>query len=211
MRCRVVPAASPDSQSKCSPYEHFYGRAGEHSERLVDPWGLVDKDGIWYLVAGTERGERTFRVDRITEATDTDETAHRPADFDLSSAWDQVVDAMEQRRSMTAATVLIAPELLPVLRDQQGRHCEVEGPVPDGRTRVRVTAPTPRMIAQQLAGWGAEIEVVAPRSVRDELTRIGAELVDRYARDPARLRERGHRPADAVPVADPGALERREP
>ena len=24
--------------------------------RLVDPWGLVDKDDIWYLVAGTDTG-----------------------------------------------------------------------------------------------------------------------------------------------------------
>src|SRR3954468_6950871 len=27
----------------------------ERSERLVDPWGLVDKDDVWYLVAGTAK------------------------------------------------------------------------------------------------------------------------------------------------------------
>src|SRR5215213_9766930 len=31
----------------------------ERSERLVEPWGLVDKDDVWYLIAGTERGQRT--------------------------------------------------------------------------------------------------------------------------------------------------------
>ncbi len=56
----------------------------------------------------------------------------------------------------------------------------MDGPVADGRVQVRITAPTPRMIAQQLAGWGAEIEVLAPRSVRAELAVLGAELVDRY-------------------------------
>ena len=34
----------------------------------MDPWGLVDKDGVWYLVAGTEAGQRTFRVDRVVAA-----------------------------------------------------------------------------------------------------------------------------------------------
>ncbi|MEV6336325.1 YafY family protein [Nocardia vinacea] len=157
-----------------------YERAGERTRRVVDPWGLVDKDAIWYLIAGTDRGRRTFRVDRIVDATITDEIAHRPADFDLSTAWTEVVGEVEQRRAATSATALIAPQLLPVLRKQQGRHCEVDGPVADGRVQVRITAPTPRMIAQQLAGWGAEIEVLAPQSVQAELAVLGAELIDRY-------------------------------
>ncbi|MFQ6396717.1 helix-turn-helix transcriptional regulator [Nocardia sp. KC 131] len=157
-----------------------YERKGERTQRLVDPWGLVDKDGIWYLIAGTDRGKRTFRVERIVDAVVTEETAHRPADFDLAEAWGEVVGEMEQRRAATSATALIAARLLPVLRHQQGRHCEVDGPIEDGRIQVRVTAPTPRMIAQQLAGWGAEIEVLTPQSVRDELAVLGTELVDRY-------------------------------
>ncbi|WP_063040760.1 helix-turn-helix transcriptional regulator [Nocardia pseudovaccinii] len=157
-----------------------YERAGERTRRAVDPWGLIDKDAIWYLIAGTDRGRRTFRVDRIVEATITDEVARRPADFDLSTAWAEVVGEVEQRRAATSATALVAPQLLPVLRKQQGRHCEVDGPVADGRVQVRITAPTPRMIAQQLAGWGAEIEVLAPRSVQAQLAVLGAELVDRY-------------------------------
>ena len=51
---------------------------------LVDPWGLVDKDDVWYLVAGTDAGQRTFRIDRIREASVTDEVAERPADFESS-------------------------------------------------------------------------------------------------------------------------------
>src|SRR4051812_15627451 len=47
----------------------------EKTERVVDPWGLVDKDDVWYLVAGTPKGRRTFRVDRIVEAAATGEAA----------------------------------------------------------------------------------------------------------------------------------------
>lgn len=155
-------------------------RTGERFERLVDPLGLVDKDGIWYLVAGTERGRRTYRVDRIGEMAVTDEPAERPADFDLAQAWEQVVDEVERHRSTVAATVLISDRLLPILRDQQGRHCVVDGPVDDGRIRVRITAPTAWMVAQQLAGWGDSIEVLGPDEVRAELARIGAALVGRY-------------------------------
>lgn len=163
----------------------YANRTGERSERLVDPWGLADKDGVWYLIAGTERGQRTFRVDRISEASPTGETAQRPADFDLGDAWGLVVEEMERRRATTAAVVLISERLLPILRDQQGRNCLVDGPVPDGRVRVRVTAPTAWMLAQQLAGWGGAIEVIDPPEVRAELARLGAELLERYG--PGRL------------------------
>jgi hypothetical protein len=68
------------------------------------------------------------------------------------------------------------------MRDRFGRHCELVGELPGGRVRVRVAAPAPIMIAQELAGWGALVEVEGPASVQAELARLGAELVGRYAR-----------------------------
>src|SRR5262245_38782939 len=155
--------------------------AGRRTRRLVDPWGMVDKDDIWYLLAGTERGQRTFRVDRIVAAEATDEPASRPDDFTLDEAWRGVVDEVELRRSRTWATVLAPTRYVYVLRDQFGRHCHVEAELDDGRTRVRLGGPTPLDIARPLAGWGSMVEVVDPPAVQDELARIGAELSARYA------------------------------
>ena len=159
----------------------YANRAHGESERLVDPWGLIDKDDIWYLIAGTEHGQRTFRVDRIIEAEPTGQTAERPDDFALDTAWQQVVGEVEQRRSRTWATVLIEARFVPILRTHFGRHCHTDGELDDGRVRVRLAAPTPLDIARNLAGWGAMVEVVEPRSVQAELARIGAELAGRYA------------------------------
>lgn len=155
--------------------------ARERSERLIDPWGLVDKDDIWYLIAGTERGQRTFRVDRIVEAEPTDLPAERPDDFALATAWEEVVGEVEQRRSRTWATVLIETRFVPVLRNQFGRHCHTDGELDGGHTRVRLAAPTPLDIARNLAGWGTMVEVLDPPSVQAQLARIGTELAGRYA------------------------------
>lgn len=163
----------------------YANRAGERTQRLVDPLGLVDKDDVWYLIAGTERGQRTFRVDRVLDAEVTELAAERPAGFELPSAWARVVDEVERRRGPLPATVLIEARFVPILRDHFGRHCEVLGEVGDGRLRVRVAAPTALSIAEQLAGWGARVEVVEPASVQAELARIGAELTARYASPPA--------------------------
>ncbi|MGW0180611.1 helix-turn-helix transcriptional regulator [Nocardia sp. NPDC003345] len=161
----------------------YRGRGGEATERVVDPWGLIDKDALWYLVAGTDHGRRTYRVDRILHAEPTDLRSDRPAGLDLPAVWAEIVEEMEQRRATTAATALISERLLPILRDRQGRHCEVLGAAPDGRVRVRLTAHTPRAVAEQLAGWGTDIEVIEPAAVRDELAALGAALVERYGRE----------------------------
>jgi predicted DNA-binding transcriptional regulator YafY len=162
---------------------NYTSRTRERTERLVDPWGLVDKDDIWYLVAGTERGQRTFRVDRIVAAEPTDQPAERPDEFTLATAWQQIVGEVEQRRSRTWATVLIEARFVPILRDHFGRHCHPDGEHLDGRARVRLAAPTPLDIARNLAGWGAQVDVLEPEAVRTELARIGTELVRRYPSD----------------------------
>ena len=158
----------------------YQGRGREESERLVDPLGLVDKDDIWYLIAQTEKGRRTFRVERVVSAELTEDSFERPADFDLSAAWSEIVDRMEERRSGLTATVLMDERFVWVMQDRLGRNCEVDGTEGD-RVRLRITAPTPLMIAQHLAGWGGSIDVVDPPSVQAELARLGRELADRYS------------------------------
>ena len=55
--------------------------------------------------------------------------------------------------------------------------------VADGRARLRLTGSIPLDLARPLAGWGALVEVLpadAGAAVRDELARLGAELVAAY-------------------------------
>ncbi|MEV6345453.1 WYL domain-containing protein [Actinoplanes sp. NPDC051851] len=148
--------------------------------RDADPWGLIDKDGVWYLLAGTDQGRRTFRLDRLTDLTPNGKTFTRPSDFLLGTAWAEVVEALEERRSRTWAELLIPERFLWVLREHFGRHCRPGQTLDDGRVRVRVGAPTARDIARTLAGWGSTVEVLSPPEVRAELSRIGAELVAGY-------------------------------
>ncbi len=159
----------------------YAGRGGTPGRRRAEPWGLVDKDGTWYLVAGTTAGRRTFRVDRMSGVAVTGETFERPAGLDLPGAWDEVVGAVERRRSSVTASVRAPSRLVPVLRDRFGRHCTVGGgPDGDGRVVLRVAAHTARSLAEQLAGFGGAVEVLDAPAVRAELAALGAELVTRH-------------------------------
>lgn len=166
----------------------YTNRTGGASTALLDPLGLVAKDGTWYLIATraghTEQtGTRTYRMDRVRSAEATDEPAARPPDFDLAREWQRVVRYVEGRRSLVRATVVVARRHLGVLRDHFGTYLEV-GPDDgsDGPDRVTVTvaAHTARSVAEQLAGWGALVEVTGPDAVREELAGIGRELVAAY-------------------------------
>ena len=158
----------------------YSNRDRDPTQRLVDPWGLATKASIWYLIAGTDQGQRTFRVDRVRRVDVSELVSQRPADFTLSHEWERVVDEMEQRRSPISATVLIATRRLHVLQRQFGRHCTPLDTQPDGRLRVRIAAHLPLSIAERIAGWGNDIEVLEPESVRAELARLGSELLTHY-------------------------------
>ncbi|MGH3202326.1 MAG: WYL domain-containing protein [Streptosporangiaceae bacterium] len=47
------------------------------SVRVVDPYGLVCKAGIWYLVADSDGEPRLFRVSRVVSATAHEEPVRR--------------------------------------------------------------------------------------------------------------------------------------
>lgn len=177
----------------------YPGREGR--ERVVDPYGLVDKDGVWYLVAGTEDGDRTFRLDRMAAVRVSGLQSTRPPDYDLSQHWAGVVREVERRRSTVSATVLAPARLLPVLRALFGQHCRLLAPEDDGRLRIRVAAHMAQAIAETLAGLGNAVQVVEPAEVRTELARLGAELVGQYRPDPpARPRSDGRPGSEADPT-----------
>jgi predicted DNA-binding transcriptional regulator YafY len=56
----------------------YTDRDRTETTRTVHPLGLVAKGAAWYLVAGTDAGQRTFRVGRVRSVTTTDRPVERP-------------------------------------------------------------------------------------------------------------------------------------
>ena len=158
----------------------YADRAGKESERVVHPLGLVEKDSVWYLIANTEAGLRTFRVWRVRSVALTRDPVLRPDGFDLAETWRAVVSSIEERRTPSRARVVVAAHLVAWLRGQFGTDMTVGETLEDGRVEVFVAGYRPETIAQQLAGWGRVLEVTGPEEVRTHLARIGRELVEQH-------------------------------
>jgi predicted DNA-binding transcriptional regulator YafY len=158
----------------------YVARDRTPSTRVVHPLGLAAKGSAWYLVADTEAGLRTFRVDRVTSVEPTGEAVVRPDGFDLAEAWRLIADEVEQRRTPCRAAILIAPEQVQLCRWVFGNRVRIGPAGPDGRVEVELRGEGVPMLAWELAGFGARIEVVDPPDLRDHLARIGAELLAAY-------------------------------
>jgi predicted DNA-binding transcriptional regulator YafY len=155
----------------------------EPVERVVDPWGLVRKQARWYLLGAVDGAERTYRVDRMLEATMTDAPASRPDGLDLAEVWERVTAAVDAQRSSASASIVVDAGIVPLLRTQFGQRAVVEATLDPMRSRARVTAPTEQLLARGLAGWAEYLDVVEPASLRAELRRLGEALVARNAHD----------------------------
>jgi predicted DNA-binding transcriptional regulator YafY len=158
----------------------YADRTRTETERTVHPLGLVAKGNVWYMIANTDAGLRTFRVGRVRSVEVTDRSVERPEDFDLAETWKSVVATVEEFRAAYRAVVLVEPWVVYPLRGQFGPNLAVGETAADGRVEVEIGAFSAEHIAGQIAGYGQCVEVLRPDEVRHELARIGSELVTRY-------------------------------
>ncbi len=170
----------------------YEGRASTRRVRTVHPLGLVTKRNVWYLVAATDPPDaatpaeiRTYRVGRVLGVQTLDLPAVRPPNFDLDSAWENIVTVVEKRRTTIAVKILADPNMLYPLRWSFGTHnIAIDGgPREDGRLAITVDAHDEPSFAGQIAGFGSRIEILdAPEAVRFELAALAEMLYDRYCR-----------------------------
>ena len=68
------------------------------TDRLIAPYGLVAKAGVWHVVARKDDQLRVYRVADVIDARLTDQRFERDADFDLVDFWQSWCDDFEQSR-----------------------------------------------------------------------------------------------------------------
>jgi predicted DNA-binding transcriptional regulator YafY len=158
----------------------YRDRTRSITERTVHPLGLVAKGSVWYLVADTDAGMRTFRLGRIQSVELTTDAVRTPPGFDLAETWRGVVAKMDEQRRSVPVGALADPSIIGWLRGHFGRRLIVGSPTDDGRLAIEIGFGSGQNVAVELAGYSAGLEVLNPPEVRNQLAAIGARLVERY-------------------------------
>jgi predicted DNA-binding transcriptional regulator YafY len=159
------------------------GQPVDADERIVDPYGLVCKAGIWYLVADQQREPRLFRVSRVLSAVADEAAVRRREGVELAELWETLRRQVEDRPAEVPVVARVRRERLEMFRRVHATHL-VEEAGEDGDTgsewvvvRLRFAAlPAVRM----LLTFGGDVEVISPPEVRADLASVAADLVARY-------------------------------
>ncbi|MEU8819763.1 WYL domain-containing protein [Actinoplanes sp. NPDC048796] len=154
--------------------------------RLLEPYGLVLKAGVWYVVGRVPDRDgawRTYRVDRVRATAAGEPFARDPA-FDLAAHWE--AGAAEFARAMMRATVTLRTTEAGLRRvravaDPAGLAAAT-GPDEDGLVTVELPVESEEVAFGQLVSLGAAVEVVAPAGLRARFREHAQALIELYQR-----------------------------
>ena len=163
------------------------------SRRELEPLGLVLKAGAWY-VAARQAGQpevRTYRLASIVALDGIGKAFRRPRDFDLEAWWRSASARFEAQLRQLAAHVRVSPRGLARIRNS--RLVFAAWPESE-RARGRVAGwregtlalESVEQGALQVLSLGAEIQVIEPPALRDEVRRLAGEVAALHAAGTAR-------------------------
>ena len=181
-RLAAIAAAVWEDQRIVISYRH--PGATEPVDRHLDPFGLVLKAGVWYLVARRDGELRTYRVSRVDEVEPIDEYFDRPADFDLARFWGETVAEFEAAAPAVEVVAFASDRGLASLERMArhgGRVLRDHEPCEDGRSRCRLAFESFDDAYGDLLWLGAEVEVVEPAELRMRIADMAGELYALYA------------------------------
>ena len=149
---------------------------GAKTERKTEPYSLILKGNIWYLLAWcTLRSSfRYFRLSRIRNLKDTGER-YQPREvpqepIPKDSEW-------ASPRSLVPLELKFSPQMESIIADWFGGDIE---PCDDGWLMVRTAYPEENWLYGFLLSFGTELEVVSPPHIRSILADISRKIYEKY-------------------------------
>jgi predicted DNA-binding transcriptional regulator YafY len=161
--------------------EHFRRAANESLSRDVSPQRLVFYRDNWYLDAWCHlrQGLRTFSVDAIGSAVILSKRAREITDATLDEHLGSGFGIFSGRASHTA--VLRFSPLRARWVSRETWHPEQDGSFElDGAYVLKVPYSDARELVMDILKYGADVEVLAPADLRDQLRRTVLEMAERY-------------------------------
>jgi len=155
-------------------------------EQVVDPYGLVAKAGVWYLVCARNSRVRAHRVSDLLDARLTGETFERPAQFDLAAFWRAWCIEREKSHAAYPVLVRVAPDFIPWLPMYFGapireKIAQAGPPDAEGWITLELAFESLEAARDRLLDLGRGVEVLKPLALRKSITDYAAQIVALYA------------------------------
>jgi predicted DNA-binding transcriptional regulator YafY len=154
-------------------------------ERLVAPYGLVAKAGVWYLVCARNDAMHVHRVSDFSDVRVSDESFERPARFDLEAFWQNWCAEYEAFLSDFTATVRVAPNFLAALPRYFGNdiHAKIDQAGPpdsEGWIKLELSFESFEAARDRILGFGRGVEVLEPLALHRSVLDYAEQIVALY-------------------------------
>jgi predicted DNA-binding transcriptional regulator YafY len=172
---RALTVLSAAAQQQRRVHMRYRSSKGEGSERDFDPYGLLYRNGCWYVGGHCHlrRGLRSFRLDRVEEVEMSELQFTRPTDFDAGAHLDFSIATLPRA---TPVEVLLHTDLKTAMLEL-GEHIGLFEPHPAG-VLFKTRTDGIDWMARQLARASFPFEIQAPQELADSLRTHGRRLAE---------------------------------
>jgi predicted DNA-binding transcriptional regulator YafY len=140
-------------------YEHY---SGEVVERELEPYSLVNKSSLWYLIARREGELRTYRVSRFHTVTLLDAHFQRDENFDLETYWHEHLEEFRDNLAEFEFTLHIHPSQTNFVKWLVPGRCEILETSEDGWFTARFHMESFNLAKMLVFGLGMQAVVIEP-------------------------------------------------
>ena len=155
------------------------------TDRVIEPLGLVQKAGEWYVVARSKRQLRTFRLSRIQQLVVRPGKFARPRQFDLARHWAASIERFEAGLYRGTAVLRITALGIERLKDLSAAIAEATERTQseadaDGWKQVTIPIESIDYATADLLRLGSEVEVLKPVELRRRVADTARALLQIY-------------------------------
>jgi predicted DNA-binding transcriptional regulator YafY len=157
-------------------YEHY---SGDAVERILEPYSLVNKASLWYVIARRDEEFRIYRASRFHRVSLLDTHFHRLPDFDLAAFWREHLQEFVETLSEYPFTLRIHSSRLNFVRWlTPGRFQIVEPPVDDGWFTASLHLESMDLAKMLVFGLGTQVIVLNPPELQQAVLDTARELLE---------------------------------
>jgi predicted DNA-binding transcriptional regulator YafY len=149
------------------PIQTVYERHnGELIERILEPYSLVAKSSVWYLIADHGGALHTYRVVRFRQISLLDRHFQRRAGFDLQTYWQAQLQQFEELVDEYAFTLRIHPDQISFVKEVvPGRYQQVGPADSAGWITLQFQLASLDFAKMLVFGLGARAVIVEPQEL----------------------------------------------